>query len=90
MVLNNSLTNITNLIPNPLDIVSNSVSTTLSPLMGLFKAIGIAVLVYIIFLIIRAFLSIRTTLRIKQIALDVKDIKDKVNILIKSNQKNKK
>ena len=90
MVLNNSLTNITNLIPNPLDIVSNSVSTTLSPLMGLFKAIGIAVLVYIIFLIIRAFLSIRTTLRIKQIALDVKDIKDKVNILIKSNPKNKK
>jgi len=89
MVLNTSLANITALIPNPLEIISSSLSSTLAPLMGLFKAIGIVILIYIIFLIVKSFLNIRTTIRIKQISQDVKEIKEKINLLTKNNLKKK-
>lgn len=47
MVLNESMDTLTMLGPNPLELISNSVNNTLTPLLGIFKAVGIAALVYI-------------------------------------------
>lgn len=53
-----------------------------APLVTIFKAIGIALLVYIIFLIIRALFKWKTSLDIGRIAGDVEEINKKMDVLI--------
>lgn len=60
----------------------------LSPLITIFKAVGIVVLIYIIFLIIKTFLAIRDHARIKKTHNLTKEINEKLDTLIK--QKSKK
>ena len=55
----------------------------LSPLIIIFKAVGIAILVYIIFLIIRALFRWKSTLDIGKIAKNVEEINEKLDILTK-------
>ena len=54
----------------------------ISGLIALGRAIGIAVLVYIIFLIIRSITQILYSLRFKKVALDVAEINKKMDLLI--------
>ncbi len=58
----------------------------LSPLITLFKVVGIAILVYILFLIIKTLFKLRTSFKISKIAKNVEQINKKLDILIK-NQK---
>lgn len=54
----------------------------ISPLITIFKAVGIAVLVYIIFLIIKAFLGWRTASKIRKIDKNVEQINRKLDVLV--------
>lgn len=54
----------------------------ISDIIMLGKAIGIAVLIYIIFLIIRSVTQILYSLRFKKVAKNVEDINQKMDILI--------
>lgn len=55
----------------------------ISPLITIFKAVGIAVFVYIIFLIIKAFLGWRTASKIRKIDKNVAEINKKLDLLVK-------
>ena len=55
----------------------------LSPLVTIFKAVGIAILVYIIFLIIRALFKWKSAIDIGKISKNVEEINDKLDILTK-------
>jgi hypothetical protein len=54
----------------------------ISDLIILGKAIGIAVLIYIVFLIIRSITQILYSLRFKKVAKNVEEINQKMDILI--------
>ena len=62
----------------------------LSPLITIFKAVGIAILVYVIFLIIRAVFRWRTVSKLGKIAKNVQEINEKFDVLIKGRAKPKK
>lgn len=62
----------------------------LSPLISIFKAVGIAVLIYVIFLIIRALFRWRTVSKIGKIAKNVGEINEKLDILISKGHKEDK
>lgn len=51
------------------------------------KAVGIAVLIYIIFLIVRTVTQILYSLRFKKVALNVEEINKKMDTLIGKNKK---
>ena len=57
-------------------------SDKLSPLVTIFKAVGIAILVYIIFLIIRALFRWKSAIDIGKIAKNVEEINDKLDLLL--------
>lgn len=59
-----------------------SMRPSLTPIITILAAIGIALLVYIIFLIIRAIFKMRTMHKISRIAEDVHAINEKMDILI--------
>jgi hypothetical protein len=59
-----------------------SVSSNIIFLINLGKAIGIAILVYIIFLIIRSISQIRISSRIKSIAKNVEEINSKLDSIV--------
>lgn len=66
-------------------------SSGIGLIITLGKAIGIVVLVYLCFLIIQSVVRIRQALRMKQIAQDVAEIKQKLSALIdKKSSKDKK
>lgn len=54
----------------------------ISPLVTIFKAVGIALLVYIIFLILKAFFGWRTASKIRKIARSVEQINRKLDVLV--------
>lgn len=58
-----------------------------SSLMNIFKAIGIAFLVYIIFLIISLLFKWRESSKLKKIANNVEEINKKMDILVKKAKK---
>ena len=70
MVDANSLLNISD-IPS---VLWEGMQPSISPLITIFKAVGIAILVYILFLILRAVLRWRTTMKVSDIAKDVHQI----------------
>jgi hypothetical protein len=76
---NESLINMTGLG----DAITERLLTALSPLITIFKIVGVAVLVYVLFLIIRAFLRWRTSSRVGKISKNVKQINQKMDILIR-------
>tara|TARA_Y100000310_G_scaffold338341_1_gene427707 strand:+ start:1045 stop:1338 length:294 start_codon:yes stop_codon:yes gene_type:complete len=55
----------------------------LSPLITIFKAVGIAILIYVVFLIIRALFRWKMVSKIKKISKDVSEINQKLDLLIK-------
>ena len=61
----------------------------LSPIFTIFKAIGIILLIYIIFLIIRAIFRWKTSFDISRISRNVEEINNKLDILIKREEKPK-
>lgn len=65
------------------------VSTQLSPLVSIFKVVGIAILIYLIFLIIRALFRWRTMNKIVDISKNVEKINEKLDVLIKEITKEK-
>jgi len=52
-------------------------------LINILEAIGIVVLIYIVFLIIKAFFSVRMNERIKKISNNVEEINQKLDSLVK-------
>lgn len=64
-------------------------SDKLSPLVTIFKAVGIALLIYIIFLILKALFSWRASHRLKVIARNVEEINEKLDVLIKKKPEEK-
>lgn len=64
-------------------------SSTLSPIMPILQAVGIAFLVYLIFLIIKAIVGINSSLRLKRIAQNVEEINAKLDKLINKKEKKK-
>ena len=62
--------------------ISPAILDKLSPLITIFKAVGIALLIYIIFLILKALFSWRASHRIKKIAKNVEEINEKMDVLI--------
>jgi len=55
----------------------------ISPLVTVFKVVGIALLIYIIFLIIKALFRWRTMSKIGKISKNVEQINEKLDLLIK-------
>jgi len=51
------------------------------------KVLGVVVIVYIIFLIIRTFFQIRSSRQIRKMAESIEEIKKKVDILLKDRKK---
>jgi beta-lactamase regulating signal transducer with metallopeptidase domain len=51
------------------------------------KVLGIVVIVYIVFLIIRTFFQIRSARKIRKMAENIEEIKKKVDILFKERKK---
>ena len=62
--------------------ISAQVVSSISPLITIFKAIGVAVLVYIIFLFLRALFRWKTVSKVGKIAKNVDEINEKLGILI--------
>lgn len=58
-----------------------------SPLVTIFKAVGIAILIYVAFLIIRALFRWKSTVNIGKISKNVQDINNKLDLLIGKNKK---
>ena len=56
-------------------------------LVSIGKAVGIAVIVYIAFLIIRSIVQIKYSLRIKKISQNVEEINKKMDVLIGKKKK---
>lgn len=54
----------------------------MSMLMNIGKAVGIIVIIYVIVLIVQAFMQMHQTLRIKQMAIHVEEINKKMDVLI--------
>ena len=63
---------------------SPAIMDKISPLFTVFKALGIVVIIYILFLIIKSILSWRDHSRLKKIAQNVEQINDKISSIIKS------
>ncbi len=63
--------------------LSENFLTSMSPLITIFKAVGIILLIYLIFLIIRAAFRWRTSFRIGRISKNVEQINKKLDILVK-------
>lgn len=74
-----ALGNVSSEIWNALGVVF---SDKLSPLVTIFKAVGIAILVYIIFLIIRALFRWKSAIDIGKIAKNVEEINEKLDLLL--------
>lgn len=60
-----------------------------SNLISIGKAVGIAVIVYIVFLIIRSIVQINYSLRFKRLTANVEEINQKMDLLIGKKKKNK-
>ncbi len=75
---NDSLINMTEII----DSLNQTLMSSVSPLITIFKAVGIVILIYIIFLIIRALFRWRTMAKISNTAKNVAEINSKLDILI--------
>ena len=54
------------------------------------KVLGIVVIIYIIFLIIRTIVQIRSGRRIRRMAKDIEEINKKIDILLKDRKKKEK
>lgn len=63
--------------------ISSTLSQALAPVMGILQAIGIVFLVYIIVLIIKAFMDVRNGSRLKKIVQNVEEINQKLDKIIK-------
>jgi len=51
------------------------------------KVLGVVVIIYILFLIVRTFFQIRSARRIGKMAENIEEIKNKVDILLKERKK---
>ena len=78
MVIENISLNSSELFSGLLD----SLTPVLTPLITIFKAVGIAILIYVVFLIIRAFLNLKATLRIRKISQNVEEINSKLDLIV--------
>lgn len=63
--------------------VSERLLTSISPLVTIFKAVGIALLIYVIFLLLKALFRWRTMSKIGKISKNVQQINDKLDVFIK-------
>ncbi len=72
--------------------LSGYVLDKLSPLITIFKILGVVVLIYVIFLIIKALFRLKTAYNIGKIARNVEEINGKLDMLIATTKtkKNKK
>lgn len=62
----------------------------LSPLITIFKALGIVLIVYFIFLILKALFSWKSASRVRRIAKNLEEINEKMDILISKQSSRKK
>ena len=67
-----------------------SILGSLGTLINLGKAVGIAVIVYIVFMIIRSITQIKYSLRFKKLAKNVEEINRKMDVLINKTGSGKK
>jgi len=65
------------------EVVTDRLVSSMSPLITIFKAVGIILLIYLIFMLIRALFRWRTSFRIGKIAKNVQQINNKLDILVK-------
>lgn len=75
--------------------ITPALSGILGPLIPFIQAIGIIVIIYFVFLIIKSFLAIRHSLREGRMTKDISEINGKLSILIerlpgKKSRKDKK
>lgn len=63
--------------------IAEKLVASVSPLVTIFKVVGAAVLVYIIFLIIKALFRWRTMSKVGKISKNVVQINDKLDVLIR-------
>jgi len=78
--------------------IANKVVTNMPPafqdnilfILNIIKAIGIAFLIYLIFIIIRAIVQIGSARRIKKISKNVEEINNKLDLLVHKNIKRAK
>ena len=72
--------------------LQSMVSTQISPLITVFKAIGIAILVYILFLVIKGIFSWRAATKLSKISDNVGEINKKLDLIAEKIhlEKNKK
>jgi hypothetical protein len=65
----------------------NSVLDKFSPVINLFKVVGVVLLIYILILILKAIINLGTAIRIKKIASNVESINAKLDVLISNTAK---
>lgn len=85
MIVEESVLNLTEFI----SILPPSVIERIEGLTVILKAVGIAVIVYFIYIIIMGIVNLRRAKRIKNIEKKVGSIDKKLNILLKSKNKKK-
>jgi hypothetical protein len=64
------------------DSLNHALINSISPLVTIFKIVGIALLVYIIFLILKALFRWKTMTKVSKMAKDVEQINEKMDVLI--------
>ncbi len=64
------------------DTLNQALMDSISPLVTVFKFVGIALLVYIIFLILKALFRWKTMSKIAKMAKNVEQINEKMDVLI--------
>lgn len=69
--------------------ISEKLFSSISPLVTIFEVVGIALLVYIIFLVIKALFRWRAVSKIGKIAKSVEQINEKLDVLIKESGQDK-
>lgn len=82
----NGLINMTELVEG----LSPALLDKFSPLITIFKAVGILLFVYIIFLILKALFTWKSAYRLKKISKNVEQINEKLDILVRNVGKEKK
>lgn len=63
--------------------IIGSLTSSISPLVTIFEIVGVAILVYVLFLIVKALFRWRTMSKISRISKNVRQINQKLDILIK-------
>ena len=71
------------------DSLNRTLLNSIEPLISIFKIVGIALLVYIVFLLLKAIFRWRTMYKIVKIAKNLEEINKKMDVLIENTNSKK-